>query len=1053
MQNSIKLETPTASKSGLIRLFIHHRTAANLLMVVLLILGSAALLKLNTQLMPTFKINFISIDVSWTGASPDDVEASILRPLEGELRSLNELIEIRGRAFEGRASIVLQFASDANMTDAMSRVERAVSAVKNLPSEADTPTVTKIEFYEPVASIAISGPFGEQTLNRFALDIRDGLLEAGIDKIEFRGKRDREIAINVDAQSLEKTALSLRDIAQKISSGTLDRPSGSLEGKTEKPLRLFGIGQSSNELGEIEMSVGQKGERLLLKDIAELTSQYNPEQEIGMMADTRAIVLEITRTASSDTLNIMNIMYDYIEKIENTHPKSLKVEAFNVTGEYVRDRIWLIINNGFSGLILVALVLFLFLNARIAIWVAAGVPIAIMATFVVMYLLGTSINMISMFALIMMLGIIVDDAIVVAEEAETQMRNGINTLDAVQLGATRMLRPVTAAAITTIAAFIPLAMIGGFIGQVMITFPIVVISVMVASLIECFLILPAHMRHVKIKHKGQKRNAFRRNFDNGFEYFREKIFARIAAFSFRWRWATLAASFASFIIAVAFVTSGTVSFDFFPSAEEEEVNVKVEFSAGTNMSVIQADIVKIEDALRRVEIKLGGVKNSLVQTIFTRLKTGNDPYARINVQLTKSEQRVVRTKDIVKNWQDEIPVLASVENIIVSEQSAGGSSAQEINYRLSGASLDVLQTAADDFQKQISGLPGVTGLDDDFPTGARELILKLTPRGGALGFNIENISSQLRDNFQGITARSFPTLDGDVDVNVSIADQEGSMSSLRNFRLKSPTGQYIALSEIVSIFERDGVRSIRKINGKISITVTGDVNAAIMTGDEVRSEIEKSILPSIEAKYGVTKTVGGRGQEQAEAFQDMQIGGFLALSLIYITLAWVFASYSRPIVVMMIIPFGFVGALFGHYIMGYNLTMMSLFGLLGLAGILVNDSIILVTRIDEYLKAGASIYQAAVQGAKDRLRAVLLTSLTTIGGLTPLMFEKSLQAQFLIPLAITMVFGLLAATILVLILVPATIGIMHDIGNFFSWVWHGKNWRHLTKRVGVLEKA
>ena len=786
-----------------------------------------------------------------------------------------------------------------------------------------------------------------------------------------------------------------------------------------------------------------------MRDIASINTQFDPDQEIGVMGDTRAIVLEITRTATSDTLQTMNIMNDYLEKIDGTLPQSLEVKTFNVTGEYVKERIWLLINNGASGLVLVALVLFIFLNSRIAFWVAAGVPVAIMATMVVMYLLGTSINMISMFALIMMLGIIVDDAIVVAEEAETQMRNGMSIMDAAQLGATRMMRPVIAAAITTIAAFIPLAMIGGFMGQVMITFPIVVISVLVASLIECFFILPGHLRHVKIKHKGQKRNFFRRNFDNGFDFFRDKMFVPVAAFSFRWRWATLAASFSTFIIAVAFVTSGMVGFDFFPSAEGEEIEADVEFSSGTSVASMKADILQIEEALSKVEINLGGTNKSLVQTVFTIVKGGSDPIANIKVQLVKSESRNVRTKDIIKAWQDEVPILASVENFIIAEDSAGGSDGQEIDYRLYGGSLEVLKNASKEFQHLASALPGVTGLDDNFSVGKRELIMRLTPRGGALGFTIDNVSGQLRDYFQGITARSFPTLDGDLDVEVQIASQSGSMNSLKRFKLKSPTGQYIQLDEVVSIVERTGASVIQKYDGKIAINITGDVNAAVMTGDEVRTEIEKNILPAIEAKYGVTKAIGGRGKEQSEAFADMQMGGVFALSLIYITLAWVFASYSRPFVVMMIIPFGFVGALFGHYIMGYNLTMMSVFGLLGLAGILVNDSIILVTRIDEYIKAGSSMYHAAVHGAKDRLRAVLLTSLTTIGGLTPLMFEKSLQAQFLIPLAITMVFGLLAATVLVLILVPATIGVMHDIGNLFSWMWHGRDWRYFSKNVGT----
>ncbi|MGL1920761.1 MAG: efflux RND transporter permease subunit [Hyphomicrobiales bacterium] len=1039
------------SKTGIIRLFVRHKTAANLLMAMLILLGGAALLKLNTQLMPTFTINYINISTSWTGASPDDVEASILRPLEAEVRFLDKVEAVTAYAVEGNGGITLQFESDADMTEAMSRVERAVASVRNLPAEADSPVITKIEFYEPVASISISGPFGERALIQYALDLRDGLLDAGIDKIDFSGKRDEEISVNVDPLAIEKTTLSLGDIARKITTGTLDRPSGNLDGTLQKSLRIGGVGQSASDLGGIELSVGSKGERLLLSDVAEISTRYNPDQAVGVMQDNRAIVLEIKRTPSADTLKTMRIMNEYLDNVKGTLPKSLEVTTFDVTGQYVQERISLLVNNGASGLVLVVAVLFIFLNARIAFWVAAGVPVAIMATLAVMYLFGTSINMISMFALIMMLGIIVDDAIVVAEEAETQMRNGLSAKDAAQLGATRMMKPVIAAAITTIAAFLPLAMIGGFMGQVMITFPIVVISVLVASLIECFLILPGHLRHVKYRGKGQKRNFFRKHFDNGFEFFRDKMFVPVAALSFRWRWATLAASFATFIVAIGFVTSGKVGFDFFPQAEGEQIELRMEFSSGAELDQIKIDVERMEATLREVELELGGSKGSLVQTVFTTISNGTDPEAAVKVQLTKAETREIRTADILSAWQDAAPVLPTVENLIIEEGRGGGSGGAEIDYRLSGGSLETLRAASKELQEQIGRLPGVTGLDDNFPVGKRELVLTLTPRGGALGFTIDNVSGQLRNNFQGLTARSFPAATGDIDVNVTLADQEGSMSSLRNFRLKSPTGKYVQLSEIVDFDEKVGASLIRKTDGKIAITITGEVNPDLMTGDEVRKEIDKNIMPAILSKYNVEQKLGGQGQEQADAFLDMQIGAMLGLSLIYITLAWVFASYSRPFVVMMIIPFGFVGALFGHYIMGFNLTMMSVFGLLGLAGILVNDSIILVSRIDEYIESGTDMYHAAVLGAKDRLRAVLLTSLTTIGGLIPLMFEKSLQAQFLIPLAVTMVFGLLAATVLVLILVPATIGILHDIGNFFSWMWNGKNWKHFTKRIGILK--
>ncbi|MHA1523411.1 MAG: efflux RND transporter permease subunit [Alphaproteobacteria bacterium] len=1056
MAEEKSVSAPTArqqNSAGFIRLFVNHPVAANLLAAILVILGLFSLNRLNTQFFPSFDIPNISVSVVWSGASAQDVEENILKVLEPELRFLDGLEELSSTAREGIASINLEFKSRADMQKALSDVESAVSGVSTLPLDAERPAVTRITYYEGVARLALSGPFSESALATYAKTIRDGLLEAGIDKVSLNGARAEELWIEVEDRDLRRLNLTLEGIADRVDAATSDRPSGRLEGANDRQVRSLGTEETVTALGSVEIMAKSSGERVLLKDFAKISVNFDRDAADGLQNGKRAIELSVQRTATADTLKTARILDAYLAKVLPTLPPTLKVLKYNVRASRLNDRISLLVRNGLGGLVLVLLVLFVFLNARIAVWVAAGIPVAMLATLALMWATGQSINMVSLFALILTLGIIVDDAIVVGEHAATRMARGETPGQAAERAATRMLVPVMAATLTTQAAFFPILMMSGLIGDILIALPIVVITVLTASIVECFLVLPGHLRHGMGASFGSKPPSwFRRNFDAGFEKIRDGVCSRLFALAYRWRYTTVAVSLAALILSAGFMAGGRVGFQFFPSPEPESIYASATFAAGTPRAAIKDAMGRIRASLDKVEAKLApvtnGVAEKLVHASFTMIglsgRSRGDNVARISVELTAGEERTVRTPTIIRAWRKQVPKIPGLEQIAISARRSGPPG-RDIDIRLEGASPQVLKAASLELRAALAGFPGISAIADNLPYGKDEIILTVTPRGAALGFNAQSVGNAVRAALSGSIAKRFARGDEEITIRVLNPRTTKGLEALRALHVRSSTGREVPLTEIVQMREAKGYSQIRRRDGKGSVAVTADVNKQITSSASTLEALEKGALREVAKKYGLEYDLAGRAKERSDSFADMRLGALIALVLIYIILTWVFGSYVRPIVVMAIIPFGFVGALAGHYLMGFPLTILSIFGLLGLSGILVNNSIILVSQLEHRLSEGDDLAQAAVGAARDRLRAVLLTSLTTIGGLTPLMFEKSLQAQFLLPMAITIVFGLGITTALVLVLVPALVGIQADLTTITTnW---GRVWRELFFRL------
>lgn len=813
-----------------------------------------------------------------------------------------------------------------------------------------------------------------------------------------------------------------------------DMPSGTLDGAVEKQLRSVAVEDDPESLAAIEIVSGAGGEKVFLGDIATIRPAFDDTQTLAYRHGTPAIELSMQRSITSDTLQSRRTFLEYVDGLEGTLPPDLEVAVYDIFADRLQDRIGLLVSNGLQGLAIVLLTLFIFLNARIAFWVAVGIPAAVMASLGFMWISGQSINMISLFALIMVLGIIVDDAIVVGEQTATRFAAGDSAPLAAEAGAQRMFWPVFAAILTTQAAFMPLFFVRDVIGQIMSALPMVVIAALTASLVEAFLVLPGHLRH-SLSGMNPKPSRFRTWFDAGFERFRAGPFRAVARTAYRWRYATVALAVASFVLTLGAVMGGRVGFQFFPSPEGETVTARIVMAAGTPRATVEGVLAEVDAALDRATDRLAPDGEPLVRAALAQIGIAGNVRgmnaAQIAVQLEASEIRTVRTRDILRAWQEEVPAIPGVETLTIQERR-GGPPGRDLDVRFSGAPPEVLKRAALDLRDRLSVYDGVSNIGDDLDYGKPEIVMALTPRGTALGFTLSSVGQQVRNAFDGAIAHRFAEGEDEVTVRVQREQTEDGFAALDNLSLKSPAGMFVPLTEIVTLTERQGFAAIQRINGATTVSVSGDLDSNMTTPAEMVAALRAGPVPEIARQYGLDFEFSGRDEERRKSFADLQFGALVALGLIYLILAWLFASYSLPLAVMIIIPFGFVGAVVGHLLLGFPLTILSLMGLLGLSGILVNDSIILVSRAEERRGWSEDDETATVMAACDRFRAVLLTSLTTVGGLTPLLFEKSLQAQFLMPMAITLVFGLALATLYVLFLVPAILGVGRDLKSLWS---------------------
>jgi multidrug efflux pump subunit AcrB len=1033
-------------KSDLIGLFAHHKVAANLLMAMMILAGLLALDRLNVQFFPNFDLDIVTVRVVWTGASAEDVEDGITNPLEQRLRTVDDLYKLTSTSAQGVSSITLELREGTDSLLALDQVRRFVDEFRNLPQDAEKPEVALATRYETVARVLITGLTDSAEMRRLARRFERELLDRGIDKVDINGLPAEEISIQVGNDRLQELELSLEAIGERVGAFSRDLPAGSVgRGEGARELRSLDKRRDALEFARVPVKTDDEM-RIDLGDIARIDRRPQDGGVLLSVDGEPAVELQLRRAEQGDSLEAAKVLQSWVEETRPRLPPGVELTVYDESWQLIKERIMLLVKNGGGGLVLVVAILYLFLSGRVAFWVAWGIPVSFMATLFILWLSGGSINMISLFALIMALGIIVDDAIVVGEDALAHYQMGEPPLLAAEGGARRMLAPVVASSLTTISAFLPLMLVGGRIGNILFAIPLVIVSVILASLVESFFVLPGHLRHSFDHAHKVSPVSLRGRLDRGFAYFRDHLFRPFARLAIRNRFTTVSAAVALLLVAVGLLQGGRLKFTFFPTPEAQIISANATFVAGTPRGRVDAFLSHLRETLAQTERELGEGKLVRLAVAFHGSKTpgghgggggaAGDQLGALQVELVPPDARSVRNDELVRAWRERIRLPAGLEGLTITSRRAGPPG-RDLNVRLSGGSAEQLKEAALFLAEAVAGIPGVSEVEDDMAYGREQLIYSLTPAGEALGLTVADLGRQLRTAFDGQLIQIFQDGPDEVEVRVGLPEAERDrLGSLYRLNIRLPSGESVPLTAVAEWRSRRGFEILRHAESRLAVEVSADVDSSETDVGKIIDSLENETLPELRSRFPVDHSFEGRSADQRETLGDMRKGLLLGLVLIYLILAWVFASYGWPFVVMAAIPFGLTGALIGHWLMGIDVTILSLFGLFGLSGIVVNDSIILVSFYKRLRGQGMEVTDALVEASCQRLRAVLLTSLTTIAGLTPLLFETSFQAQFLIPMATSIAFGLGFATLLVLLVIPSLLSV-HESLQMRARRWMG----------------
>jgi multidrug efflux pump subunit AcrB len=1038
-------------RRGLIAVFARHRLLANLLMGLFFVLGSVALLRMNIQFFPTFALDVITVRVVWTGAAAEDVENGITSPLEERLKTVDGLKKLTSTSAQGVANLSLELVEGTDPLLALDQVRQRVDEFRNLPKDAETPQISRVARYEPIARLLVSGP-SLADLRPWVRRFERELLARGVDRIDFVGLPDERIAIEVPGAALETLGLSLDGIGEQVNRVARDLPSG-IAGDADGARELRGLEQrrEPREFEDLPIVSDDRGV-VRLGDVAVIVREARPASlalrkvQLAGGPEPRPATVEMTlqRAETGHSLRAARIFDDWLADTRPTLPDTVQLFVLDAQWQLIRDRIDLLIDNGLQGFTLVLLFLFVFLPGRVALWVAMGIPTAYLAALALLWAFGGTINMISLFGLLLTLGVIDDDAIVIGEYAESRFRAGMAPAEAAIAGARRMFWPVAASAMTTVAAFLPLMMVGGVMGNILGDIPFVAIMVLLASLLEVFLIMPAHLREAFAHHREAAVPRWRKRVDAAFDRFRDGAYRPMVTLAVRNRTATVSLVAVLMLLAVGLIVGGRIQFVFFPTPEAQMVFANATFVAGSPREQTAAFLDELGRALRETEEELG---TGLVEAAVARLGTTvqveagaapkGDQLGSVLVQLAPSERREVRNEQFLAAWRSKVRLPAGLESLVISSRR-GGPPGRDLVIRLVGEDAGALKAAALDLAESVRVVPGVSDTVDDMPFGREQLIYRMTPAGHALGLTTELLGRQLRAAFDGHLAQLVQVGQDELEVRVLLPRRERTrLDVLEQLVIRVPSGQFVPLATVARWETRRGFEALRHATGRLAVEVSADVDRAFNTPDNVRNSLEQDLLPRLAERYGVEFSFEGRAADQRETLADMRLGLVLGLGLIYLILAAVFSSWGWPLVVMTSIPLGLIGAITGHWLLGIDLTILSLFGLFGLSGIVVNNAIILVSMYHELRETGMAVDTALVEAACSRLRAMLLTSVTTVVGLGPLIFETSLQAQFLIPMAVSLAFGVGFATVLVLIFTPALLSLHEDAHVRLAAWWRG----------------
>ncbi len=1013
--------------------FTRNSVAANLLMLLIFLAGLSSLFtKIPLEVFPSLEADSISISVSLRGSTPEEAEQSVTIRIEEAIQDLEGIKKISSRSTEGRSSVTIEVDTNYDARELLNDIKTRVDAINTFPSEIEKPVINLAIYKREVISVAISGNVSEAEVRQQAELIRDGLLSVpGVTQLELDGVRDYEIAIEVSQDQLRQYNLRLSDVAEAIDQSSLDLSAGNVKTQGGDVLiRLKSQAYERPEFENIVVATNQNGSIVRVGDIATVRDGFTEDPLITRFNGQPSAMIEVYRVGDQSAIDVATKVKNYVAAQQARMPDGIELSTWRDRSVVVQKRLQTLTTSALQGGILVLALLTLFLRPSVAIWVFIGIPISFMGAFIAMPFFGITLNLSSLFGFLLVLGIVVDDAIVTGENVYRHLQNAESGEIAAIRGTEEVAGPVTFGVLTTIAAFLPLAMMTGHGSAMFQSIAIVVIPILLFSLIESKFILPSHLKHIKVngKQKHNRISQWQQNFANGFEGFILRYYKPFLVKALNLRFITLTAFIGALLIVVSMMSSGWLRFVYFPSIQSETITAALVMPTGTPFEVTDKHTKHMIDQAIALKKKYYDEETgeSLIQNIYAssgaagRGRYGTQ-YGRVRFEITAPEDRNsfhnVHNPELVNEWRSMIGEIIGAEEITFRSEIFNFGS--PLNIQLEGNDFKSLRKVADELKARMAIHTGVYDINDSMSEGKEELRIQLKPEAYALGISESDVVRQIREAFYGYEAQRIQRGRDDVRVMVRFPYEEReAITNLKDYRITTKDGRRIPVDQVVDLIPGQSPTAIYRNDLKRTLNVTAEVDKDTVNMATVNADLIEFLEPLLIQYPGVSYTLEGEAKDQSESSNSLIISLAFVLFAIYALLAIPFKSYAQPLVVMSIIPFGTLGAFLGHWIMGSTLTLFSVLGMLALVGVVVNDSLVLVDCINQRRKEGYSVLEAIQYAGPARFRPVMLTSLTTFIGLMPLLFEQSTQAQFLIPMAISLGFGILFATFITLLLVP-----------------------------------
>jgi len=1014
------------SRDGLLGYMARNSVAANLLMILFIIGGLFVAGEIKQEVYPSYELDIVNFSMSFPGATPEEVEEGILLPAEEAVRGLEAVKRIESSAVEGRGRMSVELVEDVDPNRALQDVKNAIDRVASFPEEAERPVVELALRQRSTVTVAIAADMDERTLFDFAERVRNDLLAyPEITQIEVRGIRAPEIAVEVPEANLRAHGLTLDDIAETIRTTARDVPGGEVRtAGGEVLLRSAGRRFFASEYVDIPVVSNPDGSKARLGDIAMVTDGFEDVDRVSTFNGKPGVTLWVYQTGDQKPLEIADIVYGYVQRMNAELPDSVEMLIMWDRASEYRERLRLLATNGLFGLVLVLFVLGIFLAPKLAFWVGAAVPVCILGAIMLLPAMDTTINMISLFAFIVTLGILVDDAVIIGEDVFHKIQSGATRMDAAIAGVKEMAVPVIFAVMTNIVAFCPLMFVPGQTGRFFAAIPIVVITVFLISLLESLLILPSHLAHSKaVDPSGHGLLAvvarFQARSAEMIDRLVRRLYEPLLSWALHHRRVTVAAFLSGLILVAAWFQSGRINFTFNPRIEGDRVDAEVTVPFGAPFSETTRVANHIEQAGLRAADRFGGRDQVLAGWMNGQGRQGSNR-AEVNLVLIPQEERDFTPEDFVRVWREEIGPLPGLEALYF-EWEIGPSGSRGLTVDLSHPNRTILEAAATDLAAALGNYTGVTDIDDGFAAGKPQLDVAITDEAQSLGLTHVDIGRQIRHAYYGAEALRMQRGRNEVKVMVRLPeDERRSLADLENMIIRTPSGGEIPLAQAATFLPTRAYTEIKRVDAQRVLTITANIVPELTNVNKVRADLEAEVFPRLLATYsGLTFSYGGRQQEQIDAMRTLMRGLAISLLVIFGMLAALFRSYSEAVVAMTVVPFAIAAAFVGHMVMGYDLSVVSVLGIIATCGVVVNGGLVLTVTMNDMVRGGAPLETAAFEASKRRFRPILLTSLTTFFGLAPMIFETSPQARYLVPMAIALGFGIMFSAAVVLLMVPA----------------------------------